>query len=437
MAKWVDYIPVKWSNDPLGIENNYDNNGFINVEVLPSFDGKVAFNDYIPVFVDNSALLPWSTDDNGYIPIGISKSNITIPSFFAASEQGVWYDPSDWSTLFQDSAGTAPVTAAGQPVGKMLDKSGRDNHASQGTATARPTFQTAPSRLTFDHVDDLYNFTSPVGGITGTMVLSTPEGTAAYGINFPAGAQTIGGIYFPGSALVGLIARNGTLADTQVNLAYTYYTGKGGGASGGQAYGTVTNFTGYWRGMKITSFPLLNTAAGTNFTATWYNCASLTGPFPLLNTAAGTNFSYAWYNCTSLTGPFPLINTAAGINFTATWYNCASLTGPFPALSFTAKVNGTAASTGFDSAWTNVPMSTFPANMFNACTTTRYLNAFAGCNALDQASIENIYVSIDASGVNAGTLTMPAHATTALMTAPAAAARTSLINKSWTVTPTA
>jgi len=34
-----------------------------------------------------------------------------------------WYDPSDLSTLFQDAAGTTPVTSAGDPVGLMLDKS--------------------------------------------------------------------------------------------------------------------------------------------------------------------------------------------------------------------------------------------------------------------------------------------------------------------------
>lgn len=44
-------------------------------------------------------------------------------ALFAAGEVGVWYDPSDLSTLFQDSAGTTPVTALGQPVGLMLDKS--------------------------------------------------------------------------------------------------------------------------------------------------------------------------------------------------------------------------------------------------------------------------------------------------------------------------
>jgi hypothetical protein len=42
---------------------------------------------------------------------------------FTAGEQGVWYDPSDFTTLFQDSAGTTPVTAVEQPVGLILDKS--------------------------------------------------------------------------------------------------------------------------------------------------------------------------------------------------------------------------------------------------------------------------------------------------------------------------
>ena len=44
-------------------------------------------------------------------------------SLFATGAPGAWYDPSDYTTLFQDSAGTTPVTAVEQPVGLMLDKS--------------------------------------------------------------------------------------------------------------------------------------------------------------------------------------------------------------------------------------------------------------------------------------------------------------------------
>ena len=51
------------------------------------------------------------------------KRAFNIRSLFAGSVPGVWYDPSDYTTLFQDSAGTTPVTAVEQPVGLMLDKS--------------------------------------------------------------------------------------------------------------------------------------------------------------------------------------------------------------------------------------------------------------------------------------------------------------------------
>ena len=51
-----------------------------------------------------------------------SYGKTTFFALFAAGEQGAWFDPSDFSTMFQDSAGTTPVTAVEQPVGLMLDK---------------------------------------------------------------------------------------------------------------------------------------------------------------------------------------------------------------------------------------------------------------------------------------------------------------------------
>jgi len=61
---------------------------------------------------------------------------------FLAGEQGFWFDPSDISTLFQDAAGTIPVTADGDPVGLMLDKSGNGYHASQSVSGSRPVYRT-------------------------------------------------------------------------------------------------------------------------------------------------------------------------------------------------------------------------------------------------------------------------------------------------------
>lgn len=64
-----------------------------------------------------------------------------VRSIFSLCTQGFWFDPSDFSTMFQDDAGTVPVTAAGQTVGKILDKSGKDNHLIQATEANRPTLE--------------------------------------------------------------------------------------------------------------------------------------------------------------------------------------------------------------------------------------------------------------------------------------------------------
>lgn len=97
-------------------------------------------------------------------------------SLFAASEEGIWLDPSDLSTMFQDSAGTTPVTADGQPVGLILDKSGRGNHASQATAAARPLYKTDGTYhwLQFDGVDDSLSTASI--DFTGTNKMSAFSG---------------------------------------------------------------------------------------------------------------------------------------------------------------------------------------------------------------------------------------------------------------------
>lgn len=61
---------------------------------------------------------------------------------FKGGKQGVWYDPSDKSTLFQDVAGTVPVTKDGDPVALMRDKSGNGNHATQTISVYRPIYKT-------------------------------------------------------------------------------------------------------------------------------------------------------------------------------------------------------------------------------------------------------------------------------------------------------
>jgi hypothetical protein len=67
-----------------------------------------------------------------------------VPALFEAGEQGAWYDPSDLTTMFQDTAGTNPVTATGQSVARINDKSGRGNNATQATTAAQPIYGIEP-----------------------------------------------------------------------------------------------------------------------------------------------------------------------------------------------------------------------------------------------------------------------------------------------------
>lgn len=76
----------------------------------------------------------------------------TPADLFTDGSKGCWYDLTDLSTLFQDAAGTIPVTAAGQPIGKVLDKSGNNNHLTQTNNAKRPLYGTSGpyARMIFD-----------------------------------------------------------------------------------------------------------------------------------------------------------------------------------------------------------------------------------------------------------------------------------------------
>lgn len=91
------------------------------------------------------------------------RGGFSPAELFANGEQGAWYDPSDLSTLFQDAAGTTPVTSHGDPVGLVLDKSGNGRNLTQSTTAARPVYQTNGTLhwLRFDGSDDFMS-TAPV-----------------------------------------------------------------------------------------------------------------------------------------------------------------------------------------------------------------------------------------------------------------------------------
>lgn len=82
----------------------------------------------------------------------------TPRALFAGGKVGVWYDASDLSTLFTDTAGTTPVTADGDAVALILDKSGNGKHLTQATPSSRAKYRTSGGLrwLEFDGTDDSY-----------------------------------------------------------------------------------------------------------------------------------------------------------------------------------------------------------------------------------------------------------------------------------------
>jgi len=443
--------------------------------------GDVVSGGYtIPPGALGQSLVYSETASNGISPDAQNSVSVTVQdgvftpaSLFAGGQEGLLLEAFDIDTLFQVSDGTTPVTVATNPIGYFGDNSGNGNHATQATTAARPTYQTGPARATLDKVDDRLSVTVPTGGFTGTMVLATDQGTASYGVTIPAGAYDIGGrggLHFPGNAIVGQLIRDGALSAGDAAATEAYFVENGATAG----YGAVTNFGNFWREWsEITSFPLINTSSGTSFNYAWFGCSSLTSfplidtssgtnfqsawfdcssltSFPLIDTSSGTNFDRAWFDCSSLTS-FPLINTSSGTDFDRAWQNCSSLTS-FPLISTSAgnrfyaawfncssltsfPLINTSSGTRFDQAWRDCnSLTSFPANAFDNVKGGNFTEAFRD-TALTQTSIDNVLVSLVASGIAAGTRVFDQSGGSA-PSATGEAAIDTLRSRGWTVTVT-
>jgi len=130
-------------------------------------------------------------DHNPYI----SPLNRLIILLFSNNEQGAFYIPrpvvNGTQSLFQDSAGTVPVAADGDPVGRMLDQSGNGNHATQSVSGRRPVYRTDGTLhwLQFDGVDDFLGFTQVILGTQARSFI-----TATDQIGYEAGETPLLGL---------------------------------------------------------------------------------------------------------------------------------------------------------------------------------------------------------------------------------------------------
>jgi surface protein len=375
------------------------------------------------------------TASAAYFPLISRVPAFTPASLFASGEQGVWFDPSDLTTLFQDSAGTTPVTSPGDPVGRILDKSGNGFHATQATSAGRPFLAATPDRITFDRVDD--NMSADFTGNAGayTLLQGSAEGIVHAKVNVPNGAYgfTQDPRFFPSTNITGHILREGELSTANATGAKTYLAENGAGTN----FAGVTSmaewfrlrtdlvelYAGDWDTSSVTSFSAFasgcanlttldvsnwDTSSVVSFGQFANACANLT-TLDVSNWDTGnvTSFNRFVFGCASLaTLDVSSWDTSSVVNFGLFANNCISLT--------TVTVNG----------GTGSPFSDSPC--------TNYNQAFNN-TALTQASIDAILVAIEAAGTSGGTFGQSGGS------APSAtgeAAVTALRGRGWTVTVT-
>ena len=125
---------------------------------------------------------------------------------FSGGELGIWLDPSDLSTMFQDSAGTTPVTADGDPVGLIQDKSGNGNDASQSSTGLRPLYKTdgALHWLQFD-------------GLGSHLIVEGSTTTLNF-LHNGLGGCTITGVNLPSDSTGGMVLSS-NITNTQIGFS--------------------------------------------------------------------------------------------------------------------------------------------------------------------------------------------------------------------------
>lgn len=109
-------------------------------------------------------------------------------NLFANDEEGFFLDFSDMGSLFQDSEGLVPVTAPGDPVGAVFDKTANKETMRQISAVSRPIYVETNINgkryygLKFDGADDFMET------ITGLDLTAVQDTTTAAGLECDAAA---------------------------------------------------------------------------------------------------------------------------------------------------------------------------------------------------------------------------------------------------------
>jgi hypothetical protein len=144
-------------------------------------------------------------------------------SLFAAGELGGAWDLSNFTTMFQDTAATTPVTAAAQAILRINDLSPNGLNLTQSTNTSAPVLQQNPAgfwNAEFDGVDDWWETATITNSINAdkVQIIAGFRQTAAF--------QAIGKVLVELSANIALnnnvfnlIAPAGTATNARVRFS--------------------------------------------------------------------------------------------------------------------------------------------------------------------------------------------------------------------------
>lgn len=109
--------------------------------------------------------------------IGEGSGLDPIRAVFADGTDGFYFDFSKLAKLWQNTAGTTPVAAAGNNIARSDDSSPRGNSATQATTAAQPKWQTG-GLARFDGSDDNLLSTLKPSATAMTLVADVLVGTA-------------------------------------------------------------------------------------------------------------------------------------------------------------------------------------------------------------------------------------------------------------------
>lgn len=217
---------------------------------------------------------------------GIGDFLLSQAVTIARAAGGAVYDPSVMSSLFQDAAGSTPVTASGQAVRRMNDLSGNGYHAIAPSDAARPLLTVAGglSYLTADGVDDWMSATSLNLGEVWWHVggwRSDTSGRAAFttSVSFRGGifsATNLWRVYSPTDVQLALTSAGDPATINVLTVQQTAtatISGRYNGANGA----TVTPFDDSGSAQGLALFTIVNTIWSSGISGRFYGGAFAPG----------------------------------------------------------------------------------------------------------------------------------------------------------------